>query len=1102
MSQKYEKLKKLLKEMFQLDHPDLDFGLYRIMHAKSAEVTQFLDHDLLPQVKEAFGQYKTADRTVLEQQLAKAIEQAQSLGADPESLPKVKELRARLGTDAVDIASLEAEVYDHLLHFFGRYYSEGDFLSKRRYSRDGRYAIPYDGEEVKLHWANHDQYYIKTSEYLRDYVFRLNPGDDRNPMRVHFQIAEVAEGEHGNVKAASGKDRVFMLADSDLAAIEEDELVLRFEYRPATLSDWPEDVRPGKTKSPAQKDLTDIAEKRLMGLSDSSLKPWFSALSQPHVKSDGEKAEYSRLRAHLNRYVARNTFDYFIHKDLGGFLRRELDFYIKNEVMQLDDIESETAPRVEQYLSKIKVIRRIAGKLIDFLAQLEDFQKTLWLKKKFVVETLYCIAIKEIPEEFLTEIAKNERQWIEWESLHHISEIMNKSDSLFSKIDLFGSVDFLKANPTLMLDTRNFDIKFCDRLLDELGDIEAKTDGNLIHSENFQALTISQSRYKDRIDCIYIDPPYNSAATQIIYKNDYKHSSWMSLISDRLIETRKILATNGIIEIAIDDTEFHRLEYLVRDIFGDENYIANIAIMHNPKGRDQEHIASSHEYTIMACKDIRSASTQRLRLDEASLIRKYAKSSGDERCRELPLRRSGSGARREDRPFMYFPFILNENTGSLNVIPQDEYGRIYVNKKFDDSFVTELKEKYESNGYIFILPIRDDGSLGRWRWGYDSSQIGCQTGVLLARTGEKPTIYQKDLADDSFLPKSFWYGERYDASTKGTNLLKDIIGPNDFDYPKSLYAVEDMITIGCPESGTVFDYFGGSGTTAHAVIALNRADGGSRKFILVEMGDHFDSVLLPRVKKIAFAPEWKDGKVNRVATLDEIERSPRIIKILRLESYEDALNNIESRRSQAQQTLLAAAEAAGPDRLREQYLLKYMLKVETLGSPSLLNVNEFADPTNYRLKVKRPGSDECRETCVDLIETFNWLLGLTVQHIAAPQTFIAEFERDSEKRLRIKGRLKQDAAGPFWFRTVTGTMPDGRKALVIWRKLTGKPEEDNLVLDEWFTRQGYSSKDSEFGLIFVNGGNNLENLKTPDDLWKVRLLEDDFHRLMFAAEDE
>jgi|JI8StandDraft_1071087.scaffolds.fasta_scaffold48691_3 adenine-specific DNA-methyltransferase len=96
--------------------------------------------------------------------------------------------------------------------------------------------------------------------------------------------------------------------------------------------------------------------------------------------------------------------------------------------------------------------------------------------------------------------------------------------------------------------------------------------------------------------------------------------------------------------------------------------------------------------------------------------------------------------------------------------------------------------------------------------------------------------------------------------------------------------------------------------------------------------------------------------------------------------------------------------------------------------------------------------------------------------------------------------LPQDASGPYWFRTVSGSTPDGRKTLVIWRKLTGEPEQDNLVLDEWFAKQGYSARDSEFDLIYVNGGNNLENLKTPDALWKVRLIEEDFHRLMFEAD--
>ena len=126
------------------------------------------------------------------------------------------------------------------------------------------------------------------------------------------------------------------------------------------------------------------------------------------------------------------------------------------------------------------------------------------------------------------------------------------------------------------------------------------------------------------------------------------------------------------------------------------------------------------------------------------------------------------------------------------------------------------------------------------------------------------------------------------------------------------------------------------------------------------------------------------------------------------------------------------------------------------------------------------------EVNVDLLETFNWLIGITVQGIAAPQTFIAEFDPDAEGRLGLKGRLRQDLAGPWWFRTVTGTKPDGRHALIIWRKLTGEPEQDNLVLDTWFTRAGYSAKDSEFGLIYVNGDNNLENLKAADDTWKVR----------------
>jgi adenine-specific DNA-methyltransferase len=326
-----------------------------------------------------------------------------------------------------------------------------------------------------------------------------------------------------------------------------------------------------------------------------------------------------------------------------------------------------------------------------------------------------------------------------------------------------------------------------------------------------------------------------------------------------------------------------------------------------------------------------------------------------------------------------------------------------------------------------------------------------------------------------------------------------------FSNPKDHNVLGRILNLLVGDGELVLDPFAGSGSTGHSVIALNRQDGNQRKMVLAEISDYFDTVLLPRLKKVTFTPEWKDGFPKRLATYDETDRSPRIMKVIRLESYEDALNNLESRRTETQSTLLESAEAQGPDGLREQYLLRYMLDVETRGSQSLLNIGAFTDPTAYRLKVKRPGSEETREVNVDLLETFNWLIGLTVETMAAPLTVSAEFTRDDDpdlpkenpRRLLLDGRIRESEDGPWWFRTVTGTTPDGRRTLVIWRKLTGEPEQDNLVLDEWFKKQGYSSKDSEFDLIYVNGDNNLENLRQPGDTWKVRLIEEDFHRLMF-----
>jgi len=1080
MSQKYEKLKTLLQELFQLDQPDLDFGIYRILHAKADEITNFLDRDLLPQVKEAFAQYKSADKTEIEREIEHAIASAKDLGIpDPESTEKVKQLRERLATEAVDISKLEGEVYDHLFGFFRRYYSEGDFLSRRVY-KPGVYAIPYEGEEVKLHWANADQYYIKTSEYLRDYAFRLNPEADEekgeDPMRVHFRLVDAAEGEHGNVKEGNGKERRFILRAEDFVSVENGELVINFEYRPATLMDWPEDQRDGQKKPPSQDKLREIAEKRILAVQDAGLLDWINELKKKYRKTDGTLSDDSTLLVNLKRYTARNTFDYFIHKDLGGFLRRELDFYIKNEVMHLDDIESDTVPRVEQYLSKIKVIRSIAHKIIAFLAQIEDFQKKLWLKKKFVVETSYLIRVGIIPEEFYPEIAANDAQREEWSRLLRIDEF--KGDLNTPAYSIPVTSVFLHAFPSLVVDTRLYDADFASRLLQALGNLDEIEDALLVHSENYQALSFISSRYAESIDFIYIDPPYNTAASPILYKNDYKESSWLSLVENRLSRSAAVRHPQSSVCVAIDDTELDRLSLLLRTVYsGDELF--RVVVNHYPgSGTGRSNVTRTHEYALFSVPE------------NLDLLRGEQVQDGE---RERNFRRSGQGENnyRTGRPNSFYAVLVNAETLEVVGVEPPPNGDDYPREQ-------------TSEGLLRIYPIGEDGSERVWTLSYEGALDAILEGKLRCTPNRVINRIYSDQERRNLLP-SIWIDSRFSAVSHGTNLLKDLFGEGEmFPYPKSLFTVDFAIDAATfsRERPCILDFFAGSGTTGHAAIHRNRIDGKVRKFVLVEVGEHFTRVIVPRIKKVMFTPEWSDGKPVRSATTDETERSPRLVKVISLESYEDTLNNLELQRSEGQDGTLFSGQANGANGFREQYMLRYMLDVESRGSQSLLNFKQFADPTGYKLMVKRPGTDESREVNVDLIETFNWLIGLTVQHIAAPRSFAADFERDAEGRLQISGRLRQDANGPFWFRTVTGTTPDGRKTLVIWRKLTGNPEEDNLVLDEWFTKQGYSSKDSEFDLIYVNGDNNLENLRAPDDTsWKVRLIEEDFHRLMFDTED-
>lgn len=623
-----------------------------------------------------------------------------------------------------------------------------------------------------------------------------------------------------------------------------------------------------------------------------------------------------------------------------------------------------------------------------------------------------------------------------------------------------------------MIDTRNFGSSFINLLMASLnGTLES---GLLINSENLQALRLIQSRYRNSIEVTYIDPPYNTPYSQILYKNDYKHSSWLSLISNCIPLVECLWADSFSFAIAIDDYEVINLSALLDTTLGHLQR-STVVVNHHPQGSGGR-LSRTHEYLVLMSPS------------DAPGYFGAVKADDDE---DRSFMRSGTAENnfRHGRWKSFYALLRDPKTGKI----KDAEKPIPLGQAYPTGLTPEGLER--------IYPVNSRGEERVWRSSYETGKKRAENGELWVSA--RGAIYQSvEHSEKRETLSSNWIGPEFNAGVNGTKILNDMGLGGIFDYPKALGTMDTcMWAQGFgSKSFTVLDYFGGSGTTAHSVINLNRIDGGDRKFIIAEVGMHFESVLLPRVVKATFSPTWKDGLPARIATSEEADRSPRIIKVLRLESYEDTLNNLVNNRSTQQQTLLDAPAAQGADNLKEQYLLRYLLDVETRGSQSLLNVQAFSDPTAYKLKVKRPGSDESREVNVDLIETFNWLIGLSVQHLAAPQIFTAGFERDSEGRLQLRGSLQQDAAGPWWFRTVTGTTPDGRKALVLWRKTTGNAEQDNLVLDEWFRKHAYSTRDADFDLIYVNGGNNLPNVRLNDERWKVRLIEEDFHRLMFDTE--
>lgn len=379
------------------------------------------------------------------------------------------------------------------------------------------------------------------------------------------------------------------------------------------------------------------------------------------------------------------------------------------------------------------------------------------------------------------------------------------------------------------------------------------TQNLIIEGDNLEVLKLLQKSYFNKVKCIYIDPPYNTG-NDFIYPDNYSedkqayweksgvkqngvkldtntdssgryHSNWLSMMYPRLLLARNLLKEDGVIFVSIDDNELHNLRKLMDEVFGEENFVEQIVVISNPRGSQaSKQLANVHEYLVMYAKNVDELMIRGY-VDEDSLLENYTLEDSKGKYRLLGLRQRGGAWRRQDRPNMYFPLYVNPKDGSVSIEKDNEHT-------------------------IESLPLRPSGEESRWTWskGKCKKDINILVGKKVNRNGNADfwDIFRKDYIMDeegdykASKPKSLWDEKELNYQIGRQEVKSLFKGIDLFDFPKPTALVKKQIDMFADEDIIILDFFAGSGTTAHAVMDLNKEDGGNRKFILVQIPEATD----------------------------------------------------------------------------------------------------------------------------------------------------------------------------------------------------------------------------------------------------------------------
>jgi adenine-specific DNA-methyltransferase len=351
------------------------------------------------------------------------------------------------------------------------------------------------------------------------------------------------------------------------------------------------------------------------------------------------------------------------------------------------------------------------------------------------------------------------------------------------------------------------------------------TDNLIIKGNNLLALHSLKKEFAGKVKLIYIDPPYNTGGDKNIfsYNNTFNHSSWLTFMKNRLVTARDFLSSDGFITIAIDHYELYYLGALADEIFGRENRIAIVTVVHNPKGRNQAKFFSENsEFLLVYAKHIDKAEFNQVGIDQ-EVLETFNLEDEQGKFRYEPYIRARTVWSRENRPKNWYPIYVSQDLKVITSTKKDGYHELFPKTNSGEFAWKNIKETFDRlNTNNFFKAEKED---------------------------DKVILYHKYYEQQVF--KNVWTDKKYQSEFHGTNLLKRLIGKNNFSYPKSLFAVIDVLKIISSPGDVVMDFFGGSGTSMHAVLELNEGENVlKRQFILVEqLQEHID-ILLKRGIKI------------------------------------------------------------------------------------------------------------------------------------------------------------------------------------------------------------------------------------------------------------